>query len=87
MATITTGGEAQDALAADNMRQGLQFQNQSAGDLFIRNDGSDATLDDNSIRVPPGAYYESPPGSRPGNRLSVKGATTGQAYFVRAWGG
>lgn len=82
MATITTGGTAQDALAADNMRRGFAFQNQSAGDLYVRWDGSAATADGDSLKVPPGAYYETPPGIDAGNRISVRGATTGQEYWI-----
>ncbi len=82
MATIATGGTAQDALAADNYRRGFAFQNQSTGDLYLRWDGSDATTDGNSLKVPPGAYFETPTGMGAGNRVSVKGATTGQEYWI-----
>lgn len=82
MALIAAGGTAQDALAADNMRRGFAFQNQSTGDLYVCWDGSDATLGDASLRIPPGGYYETPLGINAGNRVSVKGATTGQAYWI-----
>lgn len=81
MATITTGGAAQDALAESPVRTAYWLQNQSAGDLYWRDDGTDATATADCRRLAPGAYYETPAGySNAGGRVSVIGATTGQAF-------
>lgn len=88
MATITTGGTAQAALAALSQRKGWCIQNQSAGDLYVRDDGTAATVADVCLKVPPGAYYETPPGYPHSDAaVSVIGATTGQAFFAKQWGG
>lgn len=84
MPTITTGGAAQDALPANSNRQGYDLQNVSAGDLWWRDDGTDATAGEPSFRLPAGAYYETPAGYRPKGRVSIIGATTGQAFSVRS---
>lgn len=84
MATITSGGSAQDALAVNIKRSGFCIQNQSGGDLYIR-EGADATATDASLKIAPGAYYESQAGYVNGARVSIIGATTGQAFFVREW--
>lgn len=84
MATITTGGTAQAALAANPNRTGYDIQNQSAGSLWVRDDGTAATADDNSMEIVAGALYETPIGFRPTGAVSIIGATTGQAFFVRS---
>lgn len=85
MATITSGGSAQNALAANNTRKGYSVQNQSIGDLYIRDDGTAATVADVCLKVPPGAYFETPPGYVTGNAVSIIGATTGQAFVAKEW--
>ncbi len=84
MPTITTGGTAQDALPNDPNRQGYDIQNQSVGRLWFRDDGVTATMTDTSFALEPGQSYETPAGYRPKGRLSVIGATTGQAFVVRS---
>lgn len=83
MATISTGGTPQDALTESSIRQHYWLQNQSNGDLYWRDDGTDATATDACRRLPPGGYYETPEDyGNAGGRVSVIGATTGQAYAV-----
>lgn len=84
MATITNGGAAQDALAARPTRRGYAIQNQSAGSLWIRHQAT-ATADASSLEIPVGALYESPPEDFVGGVVSIIGATTGQAFFVKEW--
>lgn len=84
MPTITTGGTAQDALAANPNRQGFDLQNLSTGDLWWRDDGSHATTSEPSFRLPAGAFYETPLNYRPTGAISIIGATTGQAFAVRS---
>jgi hypothetical protein len=85
MATITSGGVAQTAIAADVNRMGYRIQNQSTGDLYIRDDGTAATVADVCLKILPGAYYETPPTSHPKGAVSIIGATTGQAFFPEKW--
>lgn len=85
MATITSGGAAQTAIAADINRMGYYVQNQSAGDLYIRDDGTAATVSDVCMKIPPGAYYETPPTLHPKGAVSIIGATTGQAFNAAKW--
>lgn len=84
MPTITTGGTAQDALAANPNRQGFDLQNLSADDLWWRDDGTVATAGEPSFRLPAGTLYETPRGYRPTGRVSIIGAITGQAFAVRS---
>lgn len=84
MPIITTGGVAQDALPANTNRQGFDLQNLSAGDLWWRDDGADATAGEPSFRLPAGAHYMTPPGYRPTGRISIIGATANQAFAVRS---
>jgi len=83
MPTITAGGTAQDALPFNDLRGGWDLQNLSAGSLWVRNDGTTAAVGEPSFELVPGALYETPPGYRGTNRVSVIGATTGQAFALR----
>lgn len=88
MATITTGGTAQTGLAAMSQRKFWAIQNQSAGDLYVRDDGTAATATDACLKIPPGAYYETPPGyQHSDSAVPVIGATTGQAFWMQQKGG
>lgn len=85
--TITTGATAQDMFAAKADRKGWCIQNQSSGDLYVRSKGDAsvtvATADQNSLKIPSGAYYEPP--RITSNAISIYGATTGQAFFAEEW--
>lgn len=84
MATITTGGAAQDALAANLQRVGYEVQNQSGGSLWI-SDIATAVAAQPSWELVPGERYWTPDTYRPKGALSIIGATTGQAFAVREW--
>lgn len=80
--TITTGGTAQDLIAAAHTYSQGVIQNQSSGTLWVRR-GSAATADKNSIAVPPGGMLTFHQGDLDGGqKLSILGATTGQAFFA-----
>jgi hypothetical protein len=80
--TITLGGTAQALAAATVNPRRFSVQNQSLGDLYVSATGT-ATADEDSIKVPAGALYESPYSTA--EALSIIGATTGQAFFAEEW--
>lgn len=82
--TVTAGGTAQHATAANAARKGFWFQNTSNGPLWI-NTLADAVLASPSMQIPAGAYYEAPQGGAGTGVLSVIGATTGQTWSARQW--
>ena len=85
--TLTTANAAQDLMPANTARNGWTIQNQSNGALYIRSKGvagtNLATLDQNSLIIPPGAAYD-PPKVSP-HAVSIIGATAGQAFFAEEW--
>lgn len=83
--TITTGGVAQNVLAADSNGYNYFIQNNSTGDLWFSTLAT-AVASQPSIRLPAGAVYETPDSLKAVGALSVLGATTGQAFTVRKWG-
>jgi hypothetical protein len=86
-ATLISGGAAQDLFAVNASRKGWCIQNQSGGDLYVRSKGAagttPATTDQNSLKIPPGQYYEAPRVTS--HALSIIGAVTGQAFFAEEW--
>lgn len=80
--TIATGGTAQTLFAANPTRRGMAIQNQSSGDLYI---ATAAALNQSSLRITPGAYYEVPAGHTGTALIQVIGATTGQPFWAREW--
>ncbi len=85
---IAVGGVAQDLMAANPARKGWELQNQSGGDLYVRSKGAAgsmlASLDQNSLKVAPGALYVADAHVTP-NALSIIGAAAGQAFYAREW--
>lgn len=81
---ITVGGTAQTLMSLNNSRKGFFIQNLSAGDLYINNIGT-ATLGQGSIKIPPGALYESSGFSVTTAAISIIGATTSQSFTSREW--
>lgn len=80
--TITTGGTAQDLVAAAHTYSQGMIQNQSSGALWVRR-GAGATADRNSISIPPGGMLTFQQGDLDGGqKLSILGVTTGQAFFA-----
>lgn len=82
--TITTGGTAQVAIAANTARKGFWIQNISTGDLWITS-LTTAVADSPSMKIAAGALYESPTGGTPTGAISIIGATTGQKFAAREW--
>lgn len=78
--TITTGGTAQTLFAANTARRGIVVQNQSTGDLYI---GNPAALNQTSLKIPAGGYYETPITFSGTALIQIIGATTGQAFYAR----
>jgi hypothetical protein len=83
--TITTGGTSQLLMAANPTRRGYSIQNLSTGDLGFNGLGVQATLNQPSIRLAPGALYETPAGGGGTDAVSIIGATAGQAFSAREW--
>lgn len=82
--TITTGATAQNAAASNAVRLGFMLQNNSTGDLWFSTLAT-AVAAQPSIKVPPGAFYETPLGGCGTGAISIIGATTGQAFTGREW--
>ncbi len=82
--TVTSGGAAQTIAASNSSRTGFLIQNQSTGDLWIR-DGATAAATQPSVLLPAGSYYEYPSTGVPTTLISLFGATTGQAFAAREW--
>lgn len=82
--TITTGGQAQCLMPANEYRKGFLLQNLSAGDLWFTSIG-DAVASQPSFRIAAGVYYEPPFSGVPRTAISILGANTGQAFSAREW--
>lgn len=82
--TVTAGGTAQNAAAANANRQGFWIQNLSSGDLWI-NTLATAAAAQPALKLTAGTYYEAPLGGAGTGAISIYGATTGQAFAGREW--
>lgn len=82
--TITLGGTAQTAIAANASRRGYWIQNVSSGDLWVSSLAT-AIVGQPSMKIPAGALYEAPLGGCPTGAISIIGATTAQAFAAREW--
>ncbi len=84
---LTAANTAQDLMPANAARNGWTIQNQSTGNLYVRSKGSAgtalATLDQNSLIIPPGAAYDPPRITI--HALSITGASAGQTFFAEEW--
>jgi hypothetical protein len=84
---LAAASTAQDLMPANVDRAGWLIQNQSSANLYVRSKGmagtTVATLDGNSLIVPPGGYYE-PPKITP-HALSIIGGAPGQTFFSEEW--
>jgi hypothetical protein len=81
--SIISGGQAQQFAPARADRQGLAIRNVSAGSLWVNDAGEDALMDEDSLEIKAGEYYEWP--YIPNGVVSVIGATTSQAFYGRDW--
>jgi hypothetical protein len=82
--TIATGGTAQQLMTSNAARLGFSVQNLSSGDLWI-NPLSTAAASQPSLKLLPGAYFESPAGYGATGAISIFGATTSQAFSAKEW--
>ena len=84
---LAAASTAQDLMPANVDRAGWLIQNQSPANLYLRSKGAAgttlATMDGDSLIVPPGGYYE-PPKITP-HALSIIGAVAGQTFFAEEW--
>jgi hypothetical protein len=83
--TLTTGGTAQNAAAANAARIGFLLQNPSTTlDLWFSTLAT-AVQAQPSLKLGPGEAYETPPGLSPTGAISVIGSTTAQPFTCREW--
>ncbi len=82
---ITTGGTSQVLMEANEWRQGMWIQNQSAEPLFVNELGQPASNDNGSMMLAPGALWEAPFGGLSMKRVSIWGATTDLHFAAREW--
>ena len=82
--TITLGGTAQTAIAANTARVGYSIQNTSTGVLWFSGVGTAAANGSSMILLPNG-YYETPLNAKNTGAVSIFGATTGQSFAAREW--
>ena len=80
--TITAGGTAQVAAAANTSRVYLFVQNNSTGDEWV-NFTTTAVQSQPSIKMVPGASLTYEGGSCSSEAVSIIGATTGQTYTMK----
>jgi hypothetical protein len=83
--SITTGGTAQNAAAANASRRGFEIQNISGGDLWVSDVGTAAVDTAGSFKLPAGASYYTQPGECGVGVISIVGAVTGQKWTGREW--
>lgn len=82
--SITTGGTAQNVMAANASRKGCTFQNISDTDMWVSEVGT-AAADASSIKIGAGLLYEWPAHGTPRGAISVLCATTGKKFVAREW--
>lgn len=84
--SITTGGTAQQLVAADANRHGWRLMNTSSGDLWFNDTGGAASAGGaGCYKLTAGGYYESPPGGASTAAITIYGATTGQTFSAARW--
>lgn len=84
--TITTGGTAQDVAAANTGRRGFWIQNNSNGALWVNEmGGTAAAAQPNVYLAPNGGFWSMDMTGVSASKISIYGATTGQAFSAREW--
>jgi len=81
--TLTTGGTAQDAAAANSGRTGWWIRNNHASASLWVSTLATAVQGQPSLEIRAGELYESPPGGAGTGAISVIGPTTGQPWTGR----
>jgi len=82
LARSMSSGGAQQIRASNSSRRGVVYQNQSAGDCYVNGTGA-ATLNQNSLKVPSGATYESSPHHVGTGATSVNCALAASPFYAR----
>ncbi len=80
--TITAGGTAQDLMVENKRRKYILIQNQSTGSLWF-DFGLNAVESQPSIEMLPDAIFVMEAGFVSTQRMSIIGATTGQAFACK----
>ena len=84
--TITTGGAAQQLMAANTSRKGWCLQNNNTtGNIWFNEIGGTAVATQPSIKLYPGDFYESPSAGATPTAISIIGDTTGMIFSAREW--
>jgi hypothetical protein len=78
--TVTSGGTAQQLMAANASRHGWFIQNNSDAELWVNVFGGTAVTSQPSLKIAAGDYYESSQGGATGAAISIIGATTGKTF-------
>lgn len=82
--TITTGGTAQQLMAANATRRGWYIQNNSDTVMWVSDVGTAAATQP-SLKLLPDAYYEPPQSGVDSGAISLFCATTGKTFTSREW--
>ena len=84
--TVTTGGTAQQLMAANSSRKGWCLQNNNTtGNIWFDETGGTAVATQPSIKLYPGDFYESPAAGATPTAISIIGDTTGMIFSAREW--
>jgi hypothetical protein len=84
--TVTTGGTAQQLMAANSARKGWCLQNNNTtGNIWFDETGGTAVATQPSIKLYPGDFYESPSAGATPTAISIIGDTTGMIFSAREW--
>lgn len=83
--TITTGGTAQNIMAANSSRRGAWFQNNSDADMRINATGAASASSGLVLPASKNAYFDFQSGGVPVTAISVWCGTTGKAFEAREW--
>ena len=82
--SITSGGTAQQLMAANATRRGWYIQNNSDTVMWVSDVGTAAATQP-SLKLLPDAYYEPPAGGVDNGAISIFCATTGKTFTAREW--
>ena len=82
--TITAGGIAQNAAAANTARIGFWIRNNSVASLWVSTLATAIQLQP-SLEIKPGELYETPSTLSPKGAISIIGPITSQSWSGREW--
>lgn len=82
--TIAAGGVSQNLVAADASRRGMEIQNNSSGDLWVRITNVPAGVN-LGFRIVANQSWTSPVGLDVTAAMQIFGATNAQAYYLHTF--